>query len=197
MCTLPILSIFIRVLPRSHCPHCPRHRIFVFLWVLIATFFISIEVAAGGHSWWWSVCVTCGIVLPLACYFKSALPRLSKKVNEKIPFSKLLRIEEILLLGFLILCLIQIALAGDRAESAAQQWGGAWAAALVAEAMSLVWKYLFCRICCSCCLPRRYQEFTGGASGMLDVDNPSGGGTGTYEGPKPADTAAAYEEGHI
>lgn len=161
---------------------------------MIATFFISIEVAIGAHSWWWSAGVTCALVLPLACYFKSALPKLSPRINEKVPCSKLLRIEEIVLLGFLVLCLIQIALAGDRATDAAVSWLGAWAAALVAELGSLLWKYLFCRICCSCCLPRRYQEFTGGASGMLDVDGP-GSGTGTYEGPKPE--TISYEEGHI
>ena len=104
------------------------------------------------------------VVLPLTCMVKGRIAGISSAFRAKEPYPVItemgLRLEEALLIAFALATVVAVwnAAASDTGKMAAVKEAVytslcANSIAFASEIVSLVGQYLFCRICCKCCLP--------------------------------------------
>jgi len=136
----------------------PRNRVFIFSFVLVAVFFVTVCVSLEHQepTWLWIFIWSVLFVLPATCRIKSELPPLSDRLmGLNSALSLPLRAEELGLLCLLLAVVIFAGVKGSYAEAAKlfADFFGSLLFAMCAEFLTLIWKYFFCAICCRCCLP--------------------------------------------
>ena len=149
-----------------------RQRFFIFFFGVVITFCIALEVTIGDLNGFLAFLVTLVIVTPLSFYVKGILPAVSDFFRAQCATLPVVRVEELLLLFlFLFWAIHGMARAGD-AGVVLRAFATLWQTMLalwVAEVIALVWTYLFCAICCGCCLPEK-SEFQ---NALAPVQEPS------------------------
>jgi len=161
----------------------PRHRVWIFLFVLVATIFVSVEASLEMHGGFWKFCITTFVLMPVTCMMKSCITRLSLQANEAwgkfgqnfpLPLGYVLGAEDVALFFFGIGCVYHLFAEGEREGTSGSVISAAlglavrsWAAQMVFEVPSLIWKYFFCRFCCCCCCC--WQDAQGDTRSLSDL----------------------------
>mmetsp|Transcript_70731 Transcript_70731/g.188036 ORF Transcript_70731/g.188036 Transcript_70731/m.188036 type:complete len:223 (-) Transcript_70731:36-704(-) len=134
-----------------------RQRIFVFLLVLMACTWVSIDVTTWHHGFWWTVCVTTCILMPLTCWLKRAVPRVRAKLAKFGGWTCPI------IVGMCVLAGGAYAIYWEVLQSKGEEKGAkllrktlyALGLQMALEFPTLVYKYFCCSICCSCCMPEK------------------------------------------
>ena len=144
----------------------PRHRVWIFFFVLFATIFVSVESHLEIHGSLWKFCVTTFVLMPTTCLMKSMITRVSIQANERTglgavssrypvpPLGYVIGVEDVALALFGLGILYHLFHEGSDSkdvEAALLLAIKSWATQMILEIPSLVWKYFFCRFCCCCC----------------------------------------------
>ena len=156
----------------------PRHRIWIFFFVLIITIFVSVQVTLGVHGSMWQFAVTTFVLMPATCFMKSCITKVSEAMNVSVgryfsmpafpcrPY-KIGAEDMALLLLTIAIIIYLIQEAGDDADSALFLAVKSWALQMLLEIPSLFWKYFYCRFCCCCCCC--WQDAQGDVRGFEEL----------------------------
>lgn len=122
----------------------PRNRVFIFCFVLVAVFFVTVVVRLGESepSWLWVFFWSMLCVLPITCRLKSELPALSSRLSWLSLRTSPLRGEEVALAALLLGAIIYAGVEGSfvKAGELFADFFGSIAFAMGAELVSLIWK---------------------------------------------------------
>jgi hypothetical protein len=122
----------------------PRNRVFIFCFVLVAVFFVTVVVHLGESepSWLWIFFWSMLCVLPITCRLKSELPALAARLSGLSACTSPLRGEEVVLAALLLGAIIYAGVNGSFAKAGElfADFFGSIAFAMGAELVSLIWK---------------------------------------------------------
>ena len=145
-----------------------RHRVFIFAFVVVGIFCATVFVHISNQqpSWIWVYLYSVAVVAPVTCRIKSELPVWTFRLQALSARVAPARMEEIGLSALLVSVVVWAAAKADAvtAGSLVLDFFGTLALALCTEVVSLVWKYLFCAVCCPCCLPAAQSPAPAGAT---------------------------------
>lgn len=146
-----------------------RQRIWLFIFVLVSTMFLSVRLTLGIDSGAYTFAITTFILMPLVCFLKSTIARVSiafqSTFRRCLPYH-LLRFEEILLFAFTGVTawntLDATASTHDLVIEACIEWAKSFGTLMAAEVVTLIYMYFFCSLCCRCCVPTKDMVHTMG-----------------------------------
>jgi len=145
-----------------------RHRVFLFLFTVVASFEVTLETTVYLHSGAWSFFIAALVILPVTCWLRSLIPALSPKLNAPLPArcTRILTVEEALLATLFLYVLGRaIGLAGqDVVLLALGRFTYTWLTSMAIELVVLVCLYPVLKYCCCCCrciIPKQYEAYDG------------------------------------
>mmetsp|Transcript_49426 Transcript_49426/g.77232 ORF Transcript_49426/g.77232 Transcript_49426/m.77232 type:complete len:217 (-) Transcript_49426:229-879(-) len=141
-----------------------RHRFFLFFFVLISVFFVTLMVQLNHKEpvWLWIFGLSLVIVFPIVSRLKSDLPYISEALNNHPwkQYTGFINVEEAALFVFFIGAVIGGIVEGGIGTTASvvYHFFACFLFMQVTEFFSLIWSWLFYRICCPSCLPKEREE---------------------------------------
>jgi len=140
-----------------------RHRLFIFFFTLVATFFITLETTLGLASTWWAIFITVFLIVPMTCWLKGSLPNTSQWLNSWQPEAwrpYTPRVEEVALFLWLLVAVISaiIQASGSQVLEVVRNFFIGLAIANLVEVIILLFLYCPCYYCCPCIVPDSYGD---------------------------------------
>ena len=138
-----------------------RYRMFMFALTLTLIWWLTCQTAIDADFWYFTIAIC--VCLPLICWLKGALPKYSPPINRICTplcnsYATPVRVEEVALLLLILFNFIWYGFFVDvDVVKITTQFAETYAATFGAELISLIWKYMYCRICCPCCLPTSFK----------------------------------------